>query len=108
MVQMSIVRTLLSCVAAVALLSLAAPVSSLAFSSPTWVPRPGEPSTLVLLLQTEKHKKVRSCNKGDDRKNRSNAAVDAWAVACEFPPRSEPNWVSSLQTTTASAIVAGG
>ena len=105
---MSIIRTLLSCMVVVALLSLAAPVSSFAFSTPTWVPRPAHASTFVLLDQKVKQKKVRSCNKGDDRKNRENAAVDAWAVACEFPPRSEPNWVSSLQNTASTAIVAGG
>jgi len=93
---------------AAVLAALAVAAGASAYSYPTWVPRPAAVSARLVLLQTVKHKKVRSCNKGDDRKGQSNAAVDAWAVACEFPPRSEPNWVSSLQNTAASAIAAGG
>jgi hypothetical protein len=55
-------------------------------------------------------KRIRSCNKGDNRnrKHRTSAAVDAWAVACEFPPRSQPIPSAALQTAAAVAAILGG
>jgi hypothetical protein len=79
-----------------------------AFSVPSAVrlSTPGVVGTAVL-TRNVKAKKVKSCNKGDDRKRRHKAAVDAWAVACEFPPRSEPN-LQGLTNAAAAAISALG
>jgi hypothetical protein len=61
----------------------------------------------VALVSKLRHKKVRSCNAADNRKHHAKAAVDAWPVACEFPPRSEPN-PATYQGLTAAAIAAAG
>jgi hypothetical protein len=58
---------------------------------------------------TAKKKRVRSCNKGDDkRKSHAAAAVDAWAVACEFPPRSQTIPSGALQAAASVAAILGG
>ena len=67
----------------------------------------GSVATPVALVSRLRHKKVRSCNVGDNRKNHRKAAVDAWPVACEFPPRSEPN-PETYQGLAAAAIAAAG
>lgn len=60
-------------------------------------------------VKTTARKRVRSCNKGDDRKHRaSSPAVDAWAVACEFPPRSQSLPSAALQSTASIAAILSG
>jgi hypothetical protein len=92
-----------------AALALATVQASHAFSVPSTLrlSAPGITGTAILTRNVKAAKKVKSCNKGDDRKGHHNAAVNAWAVACEFPPRSEPN-MQGLTNAAAAAISALG
>jgi len=65
------------------------------------------PIAHFLPVLTRKRKLIRSCNKGDNRKNHASSAVDAWAVACEFPPRSRLQPVSALDTAATIAALGG-
>lgn len=70
--------------------------------------RTGSHAAVLSGTVTSNKKGARSCNKGDNRKHHSSTAVDAWAVACEFPPRSQTIPSGVLQSAATIAAILGG
>jgi hypothetical protein len=99
-------KTALGCAVLTVLLVLVSAPASWSISVPPALKSLTPARTTVILIQEKAKKTVKSCNAGDKRKHHGNAAVNAWAVACEFPPKSEPN-PESLQAAAAAAIASG-
>jgi hypothetical protein len=93
-------------------LLLAAPAWGIGGASKLEQLRGGEgtaPAKSIALTSTVTRKRARSCNAGSNRKGtrQSPAAVNAWAVACEFPPRSQTIPSGALQNAVATAAILG-
>jgi hypothetical protein len=104
---MTSLKAALGCAALTASLTLAAAPAGSAFSSQGALRLVQQSRSNAVFGAVVKRKTVKSCNKGDDRKGHAKAAINAWAVACEYPPLVVPN-TSAFQTALASSVAANG